>query len=128
MTYAQLEAAVGLYLAVHLDMEFWSALEQSRKQASVLMAFSDVMSRLPRRIRLEDIGDSSPVVKAVGEQAVFLARNYEATSEGRVVTSESVGELSQSFTLIGDQTISPRAAMFIEQAKKSSGFCRINRG
>lgn len=109
-----------------------------KAKAAVSMALSDIAVLLPW-LSLDKLSASSVVIKAIAEQAVFLTRNYEQISEGKVLTGESIEGISESYTLIdGGLTgsfkmsfgLSPRAAAYIEQAKRENGgsTARITRG
>ena len=130
MTYEELFSAVDRYFESHLDSKFWNALPVESRHAAVNMAVDDVLSELTG-LTCQRIADSSYSFKAVAEQAVFLARNYESMTEGKVVTSEGVEGLSTGYTLISDKFgIAPRAASFIKRAKTliNGGSMRIVRG
>ena len=130
MTAEELAAEVDGYLRNHLDATFWNGIAPESKQAAVSMALNDVLSELPGAT-LRKMCSGSYTFKAVAEQAIFLARNYESMTEGKVVTSESVEGLSTGYTLISDKFgIAPRAASFIKRAKTltNGGFMRISRG
>jgi hypothetical protein len=126
----ELITEVDSYFNTHLDSSFWKALPVESRQAAVSMALDDVLSELPGAT-LRKMCSGSYTFKAVAEQAVFLARNYESMTEGKVVTSESVEGLSTGYTLISDKFgIGNRAASFINRAKTltNGGFMRIVRG
>ena len=130
MTHCELLAAVDSYFLTHLDSEFWSNISKESKAGAVNMAFDDVLSELPGVLPSE-IKPGSFAFKAVAEQAVYLARNYESLQEGKVVTSESVEGISNSYTLISDKIgLSFRASAFINKAKSiiNGGSVRVARG
>ena len=130
MTESELLGSVNEYLANHLDKSFWDGLDESAKSASVAMATFDILADLPG-VSISGIKPDSFTSKAIAEQAVFLARNYENINEGKVVTSENVGGVSQGYTLIGDHPgLSFRAVAFIKRAKAAITGCsmRISRG
>ena len=130
MTLAEIQKAVDDYFSLHLDASYWGSLDGQMRLSAVTMGLSDICAVIPQ-ITLDAITDGSPALKAVAEQAVYLVRNYESISEGKVVTSESAEGLSTGYSLIGgNYGISPRAESFIIQAKRQ--FCgnslRITRG
>lgn len=130
MTAEELTASVDAYLAKHLDAAFWASLDAARRTAAIAMAEFDIFAELPDAT-LENRKADSFTAKAIAEQAVFLARNYENINEGKVVTSENVGGVSQGYTLIGDRPgLSFRAAAFIKRAKAAiaGGSMRVSRG
>lgn len=130
MTSDELFNHIEAYFDIHLDSTFWKSLPVESRQAAVSMALDDVLSELPGAT-LKKISLNSYTFKAVAEQAVFLARNYESMTEGKVVTSESVEGLSTGYTLISDKFgIGNRAASFINRAKTltNGGSMRIMRG
>ena len=130
MTADELSTAVDDYLAKHLDASFWAGLDSASKTAAVAMAEFDIFAELPGAT-LENSKVDSFTTRAIAEQAVFLARNYENINEGKIVTSENVGGVSQGYTLIGDHPgLSFRASVFLKRAKTAitGGSMRIIRG
>ena len=130
MTESELLGSVNDYLANHLDKSFWDGLDESARSSSVAMATFDILAELPG-VSISCINAESFTTKAIAEQAVYLARNYENINEGKVVTSENVGGVSQGYTLIGDHPgLSFRAVAFIKRAKAAITGCsmRISRG
>ena len=130
MTEAELLGSVNEYLENHLDKSFWDGLDESAKSASVAMATFDILAELPG-VSISGIKPDSFTSKAIAEQAVFLARNYENINEGKVVTSENVGGVSQGYTLIGDHPgLSFRASAYLKRAKNSilGGSVHVCRG
>ena len=130
MTGTELATAVDGYFAVHLDAAFWAGLSSDSKSGALAMACNDVLGELPG-VLLDDLTPDGYAVKAIAEQAVYLARNYEGFSEGKVVTGESVGDISASYSLISSRVgLSFRAEGFIKRAKSaiSGGSVRISRG
>lgn len=130
MTQEELESFVDGYLARHLDKEFWQGLEAEKRSAAVSMALGDVLSALPE-LTLEIMADTGFAVRAISEQAVFLARNYENINEGKVVTSEGISGITTSYTLLGDEPgMSFRAASLIKQAQRGlrGGTASVSRG
>lgn len=129
MTQQELETAVDAYFDAHLDKTFWAGLSADKRSASVAMALSDVLSLIDG-LTPDKITSGSVAVKALAEQAVFLARNYDNLTEGKVVTSEGVEGVSTGYTLIGDMAVAFRAMPLIKQTKRL--FCgnsvRISRG
>lgn len=130
MTGAELSAAVDRYFETHLDAEFWTGLSLAAKSGAVAMALDDVLSELPGMM-LDDLTANSYAVKAIAEQAVYLARNYESMNEGKVLTSESVEGISEGYTIVsGKVGLSFRAEAFIKRAKSAylGGSVRVVRG
>ena len=116
MTMQELETSVDEYFNFHLDKTFWIGLSSEKRSASVGMALSDVLAMIDGLV-LDKIVSGSMVFKAIAEQAVFLARNYELLVEGKVVTSEGVEGISTGYTLIGDMVVSYRAVPYIIKSK-----------
>lgn len=105
------------YFAVHLDADYWNKQDEAKRKAALAMAEQIVMSQLPACITKNDT-----VCRAIYEQAVFLLRNHSAQTSGKVVSSQTIGELSQSFTLInsnGRANIAPNAQLFIDMARRA---------
>ena len=133
MTGAEIAEAVNAAMAAHLDAAFWARQESARTAAAVNMATGDVLAKLPG-LTADKITDATgPVICAIAEQSVYLLRNYDAQTEGKVVTSEGVEGLSVGYTLIGDAGnvgFAPRAMTFIMQAKQAlrGKKMRFNRG
>lgn len=130
MTLNELSVAVDGYFTEHLDADFWQNLSEKSRRAAVSMAADDVLAELSG-ISLDKVRAGSYTFKAICEQAVFLARNYESMTEGKVVTSESVEGLSTGYTLISEKVgLSIRAVSFINRAKSlfCGGSMRIVRG
>lgn len=130
MTEAELADAVNAYFASHLDAAFWGGLSAAAKDGAVAMAQSDILAELPG-ITLADIPADSFALKAIAEQAVYLARNYDRMTEGKVLTSESVEGLSEGYTLINTKVgMSFRAEAFLKRAKSafSGATLRVVRG
>lgn len=100
----------------HLDAEYWGEQSAGAKTAALSMAETMIRSLLPPNFEFNDTA-----WKAVFEQAVFLLRNHAAQTSGMAVTARSIGELSQSFSVIsrsGRANLSPAAEMLIELARK----------
>ena len=132
MTGAEITEAVNAVMAAHLDAAFWAGQESARTAAAVNMATGDVLAKLPG-LTADKITDATgPVICAIAEQSVYLLRNYDAQTEGKVVTGEGVQGLSVSYTLIGDAAnvgLAPRAATYLQQAKRQAmGKLRFSRG
>jgi hypothetical protein len=70
-----------------------------------------------------DLGADTAVegeAQAACEQAVYLARNHDAQTKGRVVVGQSIEGMSQTFALIGDAKdigIAPRARHLMRLAR-----------
>eukprot|EP00831_Metopus_contortus_P078330 TRINITY_DN7555_c0_g1_i4.p1 TRINITY_DN7555_c0_g1~~TRINITY_DN7555_c0_g1_i4.p1 ORF type:complete len:698 (-),score=105.19 TRINITY_DN7555_c0_g1_i4:951-3044(-) len=131
MTNLELLQYVDEYFANHLDKGYWSGLSDDFKGGAVAMALSDVLAQVSG-LTPDKITSGSAAGKAVAEQAVFLARNYNSLSEGKVVTSEGAEGVSGGYTLLEGATsgISFRAMPFIRQAKRavSGNSVRLSRG
>jgi hypothetical protein len=130
MTRNELAIAADGYFSEHLDNEFWQGLPEKSRKAAVSMSADDVLAELSG-LTLDKVAVGSYVFKAICEQAVFLARNYESMTEGKVVTSESLEGLSTGYTLISEKVgLSIRALSFIKRAKTlvNGGSMRIVRG
>ena len=130
MTGAELALAVDNYFAEHLDAVFWGGLSSASRTGAIAMACNDVLGELPGVV-LDDLSETDYAVKAIAEQAVYLARNYESLNEGKVLTSESVEGLSEGYTLVSSKVgMSFRAEAFIKRAKSaySGGSVRVSRG
>ena len=119
------------YFARHLDKGFWSALSDDIKGGALAMALSDVTAQI-NGLSLNSISPGSAAAKAVAEQAVFLARNYDSISEGKTVTSEGAEGVSAGYSLLNGTAsgISFRAMPFIKQARCAflSNSVRLSRG
>lgn len=118
MTDAELLAFADDYFSGHLDAAYWTALSAEQKSAALTQARQDVFAEVSN-CRARDFDETS---YAVCEQAVYLLRTYETQAAGRVVQSQSLGQLSQSFQYLGgssgDLTLAPRAVRFLRAAKK----------
>ena len=100
----------------HLDAEYWSNQDAAVRTAALTMAETMIRTLLPASFTFNDTA-----WKAVFEQAVFLIRNHASQTSGKVVTAQTIGELSQSFSVIsksGRANLSPAAEMLIELARK----------
>ena len=127
MTDAELITTVNTYFAAHLDAVFWNARSEAEKTAAVTMAKNQVLTELG----LSEIPVRIPAVAtAIAEQAVFLAHNYDSMKEGKVITGESVGDLSVSYSLLAGSGIGTFAQMFIAAAKRACApaLVRLGRG
>ncbi len=129
MTFAELQTSVNSYFAVHMDASYWAGLDDTAKANATSTALSDILAAVGLA-DVSEIADATPAAKAVAEQAVYLSRNYAEIATGKATTSEGLGDLSASYTLLSDASkwgISPRAQSFIKQAKALRGF-RFARG
>lgn len=100
----------------HLDAEYWSNQDAAVRTAALTMAETMIRTLLPASFTFNDTA-----WKAVFEQAVFLIRNHSAQTSGKVVTTQTIGELSQTFSVIsksGRANLSPAAEMLVELARK----------
>ena len=131
MTQEELFAAVDEYFNRHLDKAYWSNLPEDTRAGSVEMAFNDVAGQITG-LTMTNITADSVAMKAVAEQAVFLARNYDSIAEGKITTSESAEGVSAGYTLLGSVSfgIAPRAASMIQSVKRlyCGNSVRIARG
>ncbi len=127
MTDNELIAAVNVYFTAHMDSAFWAARSAEEKAAAVGMAKNLVLTEL----NLTAVPLLVPsVTMAIAEQAVFLAHNYESMKEGKVVTGESVGDLSVSYSLLSGSGFGAFAQVFIDAARRacSPSLVRVGRG
>jgi hypothetical protein len=128
MTDLELLQYVDGYFNTHLDKTFWTGLTEEMRMSSIAMAQSDILAEL----NADELDSTNiPSLKAVAEQAVYLARNYENLNENKIATSENIEGISTGYTLIGNKPgISHRAVSFIKQAKKAnlSRFTSFSRG
>lgn len=131
MNKVELETAIESYFSVHLDKDYWESLPVEKRSGAIIMAFGDICAMVTG-LTIDKIKSAdSAAVKAVAEQAVFLSRHYETIADGKVATSEGVEGVSAGYTLIGSSFgISPRAEIFIKQAKReiTGNSVRISRG
>ncbi len=131
MTQEELITAVDGYFDRHLDKKYWNEQPEETRAGAVAMAFNDVSAQISG-LRMENLSADAVAVNAIAEQAVFLVRNYESISEGKITTSESVEGVSAGYTLLGSVSfgISPRAASLIQYAKRlyCANSARIVRG
>ncbi len=115
--------AVNEYLALHLQAEFWIALEEDKKTAAFSMAMNDVCSYL-------GISEIDPIrifqLCAVSEQAVFLAEHYGKLSSAEQIKSEKIdGVGAREYHQCSLSNFSPRALTFLE---RESEVLTISRG
>ncbi len=114
---------VNEYLALHLQADFWSALDENKKSAAFKMAVDDVCAYL-------GITEIDPArifqICAVSEQAVFLAEHYDNLNSGLQVKSESIdGVGARQYQQRSLSNFSPRALSFLE---REAGHLTISRG
>ena len=135
MTREELEAKVEESLADHLAAEAWGALSEQKKAASVSMAVSDIMGRVPGLAFPVPDAASSFLVLAVVEQALFLAFHYEpksgSGSASSIVASESVDGASISYRSSSkdDSTVALRAGIYLKSLNRiMRGAMRVTRG
>lgn len=129
MTKEELKIAVDEYFVEHLDHDYWTALPDGTRNAGITMAVTLIQSLID--FDLEDLTVSDHLTVAIAEQAVYIVRNHEEFQEGKVVTSDSVEGISNSYALInGDVTISRIAQRYIDRAKRAGlmRFRRFTRG
>jgi hypothetical protein len=114
---------VNEYLALHLQADFWSALDDSKKNAAFKMAVDDVCAYL-------GIAEIDPLrifqSCAASEQAVFLAEHYDKLSSAEQIKSEKIdGVGAREYHHNSIPNYSPRALAFLE---RESGALNISRG
>jgi hypothetical protein len=105
--------AVNEYLALHLQADFWSALDSGKKNAAFKMATDDICAYL-------GVSEIDPVrifqLCAVSEQAVFLAEHYDKLSSADQIKSEKIdGVGSREYHQRSLSNFSPRALTFLER-------------
>ncbi|MDD5697092.1 MAG: hypothetical protein PHH77_00595 [Victivallaceae bacterium] len=115
--------SVNEYLALHLQADFWSSLDDNKKNAAFKMAVDDVCGCL-------GITEIDPArifqICAVGEQAVFLAEHYDSFNSARQITSEKIdGVGTREYNYRPLSAFSPRALAFLE---REAGVLNISRG
>lgn len=115
-----------IYFNSHLDKAFWTGLSADSKTAALTMAENDIIALLDPAV--DPTCDAAR--KAICEQAVYLARNYEQQNEGKIQTGSGVEGITENYAIIGTPGISPRAQFFINLARKQNigGTIRIGRG
>ena len=136
MTREELEAKVEESLADHLAAEAWGALSEQKKAASVSMAVSDIMGRVPGLAFPVPDAASSFLVLAVVEQALFLALHYDpqagSGSASSIVASESVDGASISYRSSSskdDSNVALRAGIYLKSLNRlMRGAMRVTRG
>ncbi len=115
--------AVNEYLALHLQADFWSALDENKKAAAFKMALDDVCVYLG----IAEI-DSGRIFQlcAVSEQAVFLAEHYDTLTAAKQIKSERIdGVGAREYQHNSIPSLSPRALAFLE---REAGVLTISRG
>lgn len=105
--------AVNEYLALHLQADFWSVLDSTKKDAALKMAKDDICAYL-------GIAEINPIrifqLCAVSEQAVFLAEHYDKMSSANQIKSEKIdGVGSREYHQRSFSNFSPRALTFLER-------------
>lgn len=129
MTDPEIITAVNAYLSNHLDGEYWRAKNETEKGQVIAMAKMEVCACVPFLDveRLEDPESASTrpgkadfFIAAIAEQALFLSRNYAERNQDRVVQSETVGPLSQTFAYLSSNgDLCSRANTFLKRLKRS---------
>ena len=131
MTREELIIAVDNYFDCHLDKAYWRGLPEETRAGAVIMAYNDVAGQISG-LTMDNITPDAVVINAIGEQAVFLVRNYDSIAEGKVATSESAEGVSAGYTLLGSASfgIAPRASNLIQYAKRlyCANSVRVARG
>jgi len=115
--------AVNDYLALHLQADFWTALDSAKKDAAFKMATDDVCAYL-------GISEIDPLrifqLCAVSEQAVFLAEHYDKLNSTDQIKSEKIdGVGAREYHQRSHANFSPRALTFLE---RESEVLTISRG
>lgn len=129
MTDTEILAAVNAYFTNHLDHETWAKKNDQEKKNLVSMSKLDVCACIPS-LNVENLEDPESAsyrpckadffIAAIAEQSIFLARNYAERSTGRVVQSQSIGNLSQTYQyLAGDGELCARANSFVKKLRNS---------
>ncbi|MBU8902652.1 MAG: hypothetical protein KOO69_07925 [Victivallales bacterium] len=116
-------SAVNEYLTLHLQADFWTALDNTKKNAAFKMATDDVCAYL-------GIVEIDPLrifqLCAVSEQAVFLAEHYDKLSAADQIKSEKIdGVGAREYHQRSHASFSPRALTFLE---RESEVLTITRG
>ena len=138
MTDTEIFAGIEEYLSNHLDCSFWAEQDAKTKTALVTMAKLDVCAVVPT-LQTDSLEDPSICkmrpcrsdffLAAVAEQSLYLAHNYRNQTGDRVVQSQTVGPLSQTFKYLSDGTLSSRASVFVTRLKNcQSKILRWDRG
>jgi len=116
-------SVVNEYLALHLQADFWSELDENKKTAAFKMAMDDVCAYL-------GIATIDPLrifqICAVSEQAVFLAEHYDNLNSEAQIKSEKIDGIgSREYQQHPFSNFSPRALSFLE---RESEVLTISRG
>lgn len=116
-------SVVNEYLTLHLQADFWAALDTSKKAAAFKMASDDVCAYL-------GIPEIDPLrifqLCAVSEQAVFLAEHYDKLSAADQIKSEKIdGVGAREYHQRSYASFSPRALTILE---REIGILTISRG
>ncbi|MDD3118131.1 MAG: hypothetical protein PHQ27_03050 [Victivallales bacterium] len=102
------------YLAAHPESDYWNTLAAAARTACLNLAADDIAVRLGRTA---PDPESVPQLKAVCEQAVYLARYYEKLNLPFDVTSEEIYQVGKrSFRRNAAPELARRARMFLRQA------------
>ncbi len=127
MTDEEIRNGMADYLANHIDAAYWSGLTEEKRNALYTMAKLDVMAAVPS-LNLDAIADPDGesvrpcrgdfLVAAIAEQSLHLSRNYSEQSSGRVVQSQTVGNLSQTFQYTAQGTLASRAGIFVNRLRQ----------
>ena len=102
------------YFAVHPESDYWKGLTVAARAACLKLAEDDIAVRLGR---LDPDSAAQPQLKAVCEQAVYLARYYDRLNLPSDITSEEIYQVGKrSFRRNAAPELSRRARMFLRQA------------
>lgn len=137
MTCGELETAVDAYFQKHLDASFWAGLSPEQRAGALAMAVSDILGLIPGS-SLDSLEPGSLLFKAIAEQAVFLARNYGTMTDGRLVSSQTIDGVSETYVQLNSSSASSRYAGLsfravaflkaLQAASGSGGTVRVARG
>lgn len=103
-------ADANTYFETHLDADYWAALTEAKRTAALAMAEKQIAA----------VSGTQECPDAVCEQAVWLIRNHDNQTAGRIVTGQTLeGMGSQSFELLGSRTgryagIAPAAELLLK--------------
>lgn len=129
MNNKEIISGVNTFLANHLDAEYWTKKTDQEKSNLINMAMFDICAAVPflNVDTLEDPESASSrpckadfFLAAIAEQSLFLSRTHAERSTGRVVQSQTVGPLSQTFQYItGNGELCARANSFVKKLRNS---------
>ncbi|MBR2365387.1 MAG: hypothetical protein IKA79_09300 [Lentisphaeria bacterium] len=129
MNNKEIISGVNTFLANHLDAEYWTKKTDQEKSNLINMAKFDICAAVPflNVDTLEDPESASSrpckadfFLAAIAEQSLYLSRTHAERSTGRVVQSQSIGNLSQTYQyLAGDGELCARANSFVKKLRNS---------